>query len=63
MHIKFLVGKPKGKKLFGRPKLRWEGNISMYLKEIRWEGMNWIHLSQDRDQHSTVNTVINIRVP
>jgi hypothetical protein len=23
------------------------GNIKMYLKEIGWEGVNWIHLSLD----------------
>jgi hypothetical protein len=25
-------------------------NIKMYLKDIRCEGMDWIHLAQDRNQ-------------
>jgi hypothetical protein len=33
---KFLVGKPEGKKLLGRPRCRWEDNIEMGLVEIRW---------------------------
>jgi hypothetical protein len=33
----------------------------MDLKEIGYEGMDWIHLAQDRDQcHVLVNTVMNI---
>jgi hypothetical protein len=28
----------------------WEDNIRMDLTEIRWEGVNWIHLAHDRDQ-------------
>jgi hypothetical protein len=27
-----LVGKPKGKSPFGRPRCRWEDNIRLYLK-------------------------------
>jgi hypothetical protein len=49
----------------GRPTLRWENNIKMDLKEIRWGGMvDWISVAQDRDQlQALVNTVINLRVP
>jgi len=33
----------------------------MHLKEIGWEGVDWIHLAQDRDQWLVlVNTVINL---
>jgi hypothetical protein len=39
-------------------------NIKMGLGEIKWDGVNWIDLAQDRDQWRTfVNTVMNIRVP
>jgi hypothetical protein len=39
-------------------------NIKTDLKEIRWGGMDWIALAQDRDQWRTVvNTVMNLRVP
>jgi hypothetical protein len=39
-------------------------NIKMDLREIRWDGMDWIDLAQDRDQwRALVNTVMNIWVP
>jgi hypothetical protein len=42
----------------------WVGNIKMYLREIGWDGMDWIDLAQDRDQcRAVVNTVKNLRVP
>jgi hypothetical protein len=35
-----------------------------HLREVGWEGVDWIHLSQDRDQWgAVVNTVMNIWVP
>jgi hypothetical protein len=38
-------------------------NNGMDLREIEWEGAEWIHLAQDRDQWWVlVNTVMNIRV-
>jgi hypothetical protein len=59
-----LVGKPEGKRSLGRPRSRWVDNIKMDLREIGWGGMDWIHLTQDRDQWRTlVNTVMNICVP
>jgi hypothetical protein len=39
-------------------------NIKMDLREIGWDGMDWIDLAYDRDQwRALVNTVINLRVP
>jgi hypothetical protein len=36
----------------------------MDLREIGWDGMDWIDLAQDRDQwRAYVNTVMNLRVP
>jgi hypothetical protein len=33
-------------------------NIKMDLREIRWDGMDWIDLAQDRDQwRALVSTV------
>ena len=33
-----LVGKPEGKRPFGRPMCIWEDNIKMYLQEVGFEG-------------------------
>jgi hypothetical protein len=34
------------------------------LREIAWEGVDWIHMAQDTDQwRALVNTVINLGVP
>jgi hypothetical protein len=45
-----LVRKPEGKRPFGRPRHRWEINIRTDLRETVWEGVDWMHLTQDRDQ-------------
>jgi hypothetical protein len=52
------------KSTMGRPSRRLEDNIKIDLREIGWEGMNWIHLAQDRNQWPALaNTVLNLRVP
>ena len=61
---KVLVGKPEGKKPFGRPRHRWGDNIKMGLQEVSFGGMDWIDLAQDRDRwRALVNAVMNLRVP
>jgi hypothetical protein len=61
---RILVGKPEGKRPLGRPRRRWVDNITMDRREIGWDGVDWIELTQDRDQWSAlVNTVMNLRVP
>ena len=40
-----LVVRPEGKRLLGRPRLRWEDNIKIDLQEVGWEGGDWIGLS------------------
>jgi len=58
-----LVGRPERKRLLGRPRHRWEDNMGMDLKEIGWEGVDWIHLAQDRDQwRADVNMVMCLQV-
>jgi hypothetical protein len=35
----------------------------MYLREIEWDGVDWMDMAQDRDQwRALVNTVLNLRV-
>jgi hypothetical protein len=47
-----------------RPRLRWVDSIKIDLREIRWDGMDWIDLAQDRDERRILlNTVMNLRVP
>jgi hypothetical protein len=42
----------------------WVGSIKMDLREIGWDGQDWVDLARDRDQWTAVvNTVMNIRVP
>jgi hypothetical protein len=61
---RILMGKPEGKRILGRPRRRWAGNIKMNLREIGWDGIDWINLAQDRDRWRTlVNTVMNLWVP
>jgi hypothetical protein len=61
-----LVGKPEGKRRRGRPRHEWvdSTSIKIDLREIGWDGMDWIELAQDKDQwRALVNTVMNLRVP
>jgi hypothetical protein len=53
-----------GKKPLGRPRRKWEDNIRMDLTGTGSIGVDWLHLSQDRDQWwDLVNTVMNLPVP
>jgi hypothetical protein len=55
---RILVGKPEGKRPLGRQRHRWVDNIKMDLREIGYDGLDWI------DQwRALVNTVLNLRVP
>jgi hypothetical protein len=59
-----LVGKAEGKRPTGRHRNRRRNYIRMDRAEIGWEGMDWMHLAQDRDQWwILVNTVMSLRVP
>jgi hypothetical protein len=61
---RILVGKPEGKRPLGKPRYRWMDNIKIDLGEIRWDGMYWISLAQDRDKwRALANTVMNLLVP
>jgi hypothetical protein len=61
---RILVGKPEGKRQIGRPRSTWVDNITIYPREIEWDGMDWIDVAQDRNQlRALMNTVMNLRVP
>jgi hypothetical protein len=48
----------------GRLRRRWVNNINLDLREIGWDGIDWIDLAQNRDQwRALVNTVMNLRIP
>jgi hypothetical protein len=35
------------KEPLGRPRRKWMDNIKMDLREVEWDGRNWIDLAQD----------------
>jgi len=49
--------------LWSENRCRCEDNIRMVVREISWEGVDWIHVAQYRDQWwDVVNTVMNLRI-
>jgi hypothetical protein len=59
---KILVKKPEGKRPPGRPRSRWK-DIRLDLRETGWEGVDWIHLVQNRGQcPALVLMVMSLRV-
>jgi hypothetical protein len=59
---KLLVGKPEGKRPLG-PRRRLVDNIKMDLVEIKWDGVDWVGLAQNRDKwRAPVNAAMNLRV-
>jgi hypothetical protein len=48
----------------GGPRRRWVDNIKIDFREIGWDEVDFIDITQDRDQwRALVNTVLNLRVP
>jgi hypothetical protein len=61
---RMLVGKPEEKRPLGRPRCRWEDNITIDLQEVGGDCGNWIELVQDRSRwRALVGTVRYFRVP
>jgi hypothetical protein len=42
---RILVGKPEGKRQLGRPRRRWVDHIKIDLRDIGWDGTDWIDLA------------------
>jgi len=58
---RILVGKREGKRLFGRPRRRWEDNIKMDFQEVGCGDMDRIDLASGRDScRALVNAVMNL---
>ena len=58
-----LLGRPKGRRLLGRPKCRWDDDIKMGLKAVECDGGELIHMTQGKDKWWTVvKTVMNFLV-
>jgi hypothetical protein len=55
---KILVGKPEWKRQLGRPRRRWENNVRMDLREMRWEIVDRIRLMEERDQRWVVVNMV-----
>jgi len=59
-----LVRTHDGRRPLGRPRHRWKDDIKLALKEVGWEGMDWIAVAQDKDRWwALVNVVMNVQVP
>ena len=59
-----LMGRPEGKRLFGRPRCIWEDNIKMGLQEVGCGVMDWVDLAQNRDRwRALVTAVTNLQFP
>jgi hypothetical protein len=61
---RILVGKLYGRRPLGRPRRRWVDNIKKDLREVGWDGRDWIDLAEDRDLwRAYVKAVMNLWVP
>jgi hypothetical protein len=61
---RILVRKPEGKGPLGRPRHRWGTIITWILREIGWDGMDWIDLGQDRYKWRALpNVVMSLLIP
>jgi hypothetical protein len=42
---RILVRNPEGRRPLGRPRRRWVNNIEMDLRDVGWDGRDWIDLA------------------
>ena len=59
-----LVGKPEGKRPISETQAQMGGNIQSSLQEVKYWGMDWIELAEDKDRWRVfVTAVMNLQVP
>ena len=56
--FKILTGNPRGKRPLVRPRLRWEDDIIMDIKQIGINTRKWVYSAQDRDYWRTLDESI-----
>jgi hypothetical protein len=55
---------PEEERSLRRPGHRFEDKVEMDLREIVWNGVEWIYLAHDRDQwRAVVNMAMKLRFP
>jgi hypothetical protein len=60
---KILVRKPQGKRQLGKIRNRWEANVKINLKEIRFGRVGCIRVARKRDRwQAAVSTALNFRL-
>jgi hypothetical protein len=58
------VGKPEGKRPLGRIRHSCEDGIRIDIKEVGWEGVDRIDLTQHKEKWEVIlYMVMNVRVP
>jgi hypothetical protein len=56
-------GNSEGKSSLGRRSCRWEDSIKIDLKQVGWEGVDWVELAQNKDKWRAVfKMIMNLRV-
>jgi hypothetical protein len=60
--IYVFVGKPEGRRLFGRPARRLDSAIKIEPEDRKWEVLSWIYLAQDSDKlHALFSMIMSLR--
>jgi hypothetical protein len=63
VHTEISYGNLKERGNCKNPMCRWKDNTKMDDTEMGWEGVDWIHLLEGKDQRQAlVNTIMNLRV-
>jgi hypothetical protein len=58
-----LMEKLEGRRPLRRPRHRWDDDTKINLRELGWEGMEWINLAGNRDRWwAFVTGVMNLHV-